>query len=294
MLCALGQSSLIASIPVVEEVRCPVGGKLFKFVTISAYTTVGRRPDGKPYGFTRFPLAMPECPDNRLILFDKFSDSEISKLEVLIKSADFKSLIKSETPYFRAYWLAKQLGRNAAQTHNLLIQAIWETAQKPVQDGSENSMAATIFLANAHRELREFTSAKALLTSIVFLIEPKPDKREQWPQEEWQPLRNYLERFMKVVERGDSSLEPLDLLPERIAAEKCWHYGENYSDFSKAFCSQPNILKITERFSRENQAELEAAADAAFNAAEQAVSAAANATEAAANASAAKDTPLPQ
>lgn len=316
-LFSAGQSTLTASIPITEEKRCPIGGKVFEYWTVSAYTTFGARPDGKPYGYTQFPLNLPECPENGLVLFDDFTPSEIAKLEPLIQSAAYKSLRKSDTQYYRAYWLAAQLGRDKILIDNLLAQAIWEaddnppqrlrylrlyadTAQKPQNDASENALWSTLRLANAHRELGDFATAKAVLAAIILPPEPNAEPKDEWVHEQWKQSITYVQKFAKVIEREDKSSEPLDMLPETIAAEKCWDMKENYSGFAKAYCRQPNVVKEMEWFSPEGQAERVAAAEAAIDAAENAMNAAEplivseNAAAAAANATAATDTTIPQ
>ncbi|MFZ2981448.1 MAG: hypothetical protein WA085_10495 [Sphingobium sp.] len=315
-LFSAGQSTLTASEPISEDVRCPIGGEIFEYVHVGN-SNIDRRPDGKTYGFPNAPLNLPECPENGLVLFDDFTPSEIAKLEPLIQSAAYKSLRKSDTQYYRAYWLAAQLGRDKILIDNLLAQAIWEaddnpsqrlrylrlyadTAQKPQNDASENALWSTLRLANAHRELGDFATAKAVLAAIILPPEPNAEPKDEWVHEQWKQSITYVQKFATVIERGDTSSEPLDMLPQRIAAEKCWDMRNGYSDFAKAFCGQPNIVKEMEWFSPEAQAERVAAADAAMDAAENAVNgarasiAADNAMAAAANAIAATDTTIPQ
>ena len=79
-----------AATPVIETMTCPIGGGSFSFTTATGYTTSGERPDGKPYGSWNFPLALPECPDNGLILYKDYTAEEIAKLEPIIASEAYR------------------------------------------------------------------------------------------------------------------------------------------------------------------------------------------------------------
>lgn len=107
---------------------CPVGGEQFAAWQPSMYSTYGERPDGRPYSYLPFPLPVPECPGNKLIAFDTFSEAERQKLGGLIMSDEYQRLIKADTTYYRAYWLAKALGRPKPQALGLLLSAIWQVS----------------------------------------------------------------------------------------------------------------------------------------------------------------------
>jgi hypothetical protein len=69
---------------------CPIGGKAFTFNTTSSHSSWGARPDGKPYGSWAFPLALPECPDNGLVLFKDYTPEEVAKLEPIVASEAYQ------------------------------------------------------------------------------------------------------------------------------------------------------------------------------------------------------------
>ena len=54
--------------PAARAMTCPIGGGKFEFRAVAPPVVAGERPDGRPYGNVRFPLALPECPDNGLVL----------------------------------------------------------------------------------------------------------------------------------------------------------------------------------------------------------------------------------
>src|SRR5829696_6059662 len=107
---ALAAGPAPAGIPVTETMTCPIGGGSFSFTTSASYSTYGERPDGKPYGSWTFPLALPECPDNGLVLYKDYTPDEVAKLEPLVASEAYQALRKEDTPYYRAYWLMKAMG----------------------------------------------------------------------------------------------------------------------------------------------------------------------------------------
>lgn len=63
---------------------CPVGGERFSAWRSGSYSTYGSRPDGKPFSYMTFPFPLPECPSNKLIVFDDFKPDEVKALATLI------------------------------------------------------------------------------------------------------------------------------------------------------------------------------------------------------------------
>jgi hypothetical protein len=110
---------------------CPVGGETFSAWQPAMFSTYGERPDGKPYSYLPFPFPLPECPSNKLVVFDKVSTQDAENLARLIGTADYKRLIGSETTYYRAYWLAGKLGRPEVLRLGLLLSAIWQVTPDP-------------------------------------------------------------------------------------------------------------------------------------------------------------------
>lgn len=107
------------------QTRCPVGGKTFKHMGIGSYSTWGELPDGLPIGSGPFPFPMTECPDNGLVLWDEFKPTEVKQLTPLVLSGEYQSMRAVETPSYRAWWLARQLG-GRKELPWLLLGATWE------------------------------------------------------------------------------------------------------------------------------------------------------------------------
>src|SRR5688572_24390460 len=80
-----------AGFPVPQTVKCPIGGKSFNHTTTGSYSIWGYRPDGKPYGSWEFPMELPQCPGNGLVVFDEFSGDEADRLKTLVESPEYKA-----------------------------------------------------------------------------------------------------------------------------------------------------------------------------------------------------------
>ena len=234
----LAPTAAQAGFPIKEKVRCAVGGERFTYVTTPSYTIFGARPDGKPYGSWTFPLALPICPGNGLIMYKEFSKAEVQALPRLLASPDYKAL-KEETPRYRAAWLARSLDPQDLLISWLLLEASWEADHEPARRSRYLSEFAKLALetapreelrpafvlrlrtANALRELGRFDEATALLKEIGA---PPPPQDENAPDQITRDrafLEDAVRGLARAIERKDTSAEPLDLLPPRIAASLC-------------------------------------------------------------------------
>jgi hypothetical protein len=219
--------------PVEESVTCPIGGEQFTYVTTASYSTFGARPDGKPFGSWRFPLDMPICPSNGLVLYREFTAEELAKLTPAIATDAYRGLA-AETQYYRAAWLEEQLAPGTEIVAGLLLQASWESDEQPtrkaryqremiaaeaeVRHGSETQQwfwRARII--NAWRELGEFDKASALLTALdlASLRPSTPPAAEQDGKLNERGKAYYLKFFTRlkaVIARRDMSAEPADMM----------------------------------------------------------------------------------
>jgi tetratricopeptide (TPR) repeat protein len=251
-----------------QEMTCPVGGERFSAWQATSYTTMGMRPDGRPYSYLPFPLPIPECPTNKLILFDKFADAEVAKLDAVLKSEQYLALIDQETPYYRGYWLAAKLGRNDDMVLSLLLKAIWEATPGSMgpRDTIENrerseryqrefasqvearskamapddKLGSEALAANAYRQLGEFkAAAKMRERAYVTLQSANADAREGWER--------YLKMLGAVIERHDASVEPLDMIPESRRVFACVE-RQSLSAFDRRICKAPDVAEAVKRF----------------------------------------------
>src|SRR5262245_12651605 len=99
-LLVLAAHAVQATMPITKEVKCPIGGKKFQYETTATLSKWGSRPDGKPYSNWEFPLALPVCPDNGLVVYAEFSPEEIKVLKPLVASDTYQAMRKTETPYY--------------------------------------------------------------------------------------------------------------------------------------------------------------------------------------------------
>ncbi|HEY0012498.1 MAG TPA: hypothetical protein VGB79_06545 [Allosphingosinicella sp.] len=220
-----------AGMPVEQRMRCPIGGRNFTYVTTSSYSTWGARPDGKPFGSWSFPLALPECPDNGLIVYEPFDEAAVARLRPLVASTEYQALRRSgDTSYYRAYWLMRRMEAPVATQLWMLVQASWQADGNPAlrrryheeliargpelgEPRDDVGLAMRARVANALRELDRFEEAKAIIDSTP--LEIARDSAEVRSVEDW---RGHYRRLGILVARRDASIEPIDMIPRRSAA----------------------------------------------------------------------------
>ena len=251
-----------ASFPYTKEMTCAVGGETFKHKTTGSYSVWGRRPDGKPYGSWSFPLAIPECPGNGLLMYRKFDDAELERLEELIERSEYREL--DETPYYRAQWLEDRLlGKETPPW--LLMRAIWESDREPETRGrylaefatrvealpldlkDRESVYLRFLLANAYRELGRFEEALAVLDTIPLASLPDSDK-------DWTYLRERIALLGDVTRDGETTSHPLRLIPESAAAFECKRAMDKGKDPIDPFC-ETDAMKalVAKQYEREKR-----------------------------------------
>ncbi|TRW16961.1 hypothetical protein [Glacieibacterium frigidum] len=246
---------VLAGTPYVAKKRCPIGGERFDHVETVSYSTWGARPDGKPYGSWEFPLALPVCPGNRLVMYRDFTPDEVARLKPMVASTTYRALA-SETPYYRAAWLARTLDPASDEALGLLYRAIWESDDDPARRARylRTYVAAVAALpasdeigsiglraraANALRELGDFDAAAAALAAlpVASLDVPVPAPRgkpvpgstgvtvENYAEieaaKQRRGLLGYTRNLGVVIARRDASAEPVDMIPRNIAADRC-------------------------------------------------------------------------
>ncbi len=73
---------------------------------------------------------MPECPGNGLVMFASFTPVETVQLGKWISTPTYQGMRATESPFYRAYWLAKKIGRPDADAIELLLPAIWSAKEE--------------------------------------------------------------------------------------------------------------------------------------------------------------------
>jgi len=240
-----------AGMPVTQRMKCPLGGRSFSFTTTASYSTWGARPDGRPFGSWEFPLALPQCPDNGLVVYRPFSRDEIARLRPLVASEEYRALRRAgETGYYHAYWLMRRTGEPATHYLWALVQASWEAEGDParrrrymeelVERSSdlgepldETTIAVRARVINALRELGRFDEAAAMLaaTPVEEVAAPSETVR---PTADW---RGHYRTLGRIIARRDSSIEPIDMIPYREARRRC-AAGESLSETDRGLCAE--------------------------------------------------------
>jgi hypothetical protein len=251
----------LAGMPVTQKVTCPIGGREFNFTTTASYSTWGARPDGKPFGSWEFPLAIPECPDNGLVVYQQFSREDVARLRPLVASDEYQALRRGrETTYYRASWLMRRMG--APATHSLwaLVQASWQAESDPPrrrryleelvarapelgEPGDAENLAVRSRVINALRELGRFEEAAAMIaaTPVDRIAPPSEEVRSA---ADW---RSHYRTLARIVARRDSSIEPIDMIPYREARRRCDEGGDSLSDGDRALCREWDEVRAREQ-----------------------------------------------
>lgn len=271
-----------AGMPVSQTAKCPIGGKSFSYTTTASYSIWGYRPDGKPYGSWEFPLELPKCPGNGLVMFDQFSKEELKRLEALVDSAEYRAMQGVETHYFLAAWLMKQLGRDPVNVAWMTVQASWQADGRPELkeryqrlyvdqiralpksgDGID-WLAMQGRAVNGLRELKRFDEAKSLLATLDLtpLDVPIPEQktgattssglgRQILNYDEVQEAKrkrgflNYFKQLGELIQARDSAAEPLRMIPGREAAGYCRSRQATLSPADKDYCASEEMRRFT-------------------------------------------------
>jgi hypothetical protein len=266
-----------------ETITCPIGGESFAFGRGDSDVRIGTRPDGKPYGTATYPPPLPECPANGLVLYKQYTPEEVAKLEPIVASEAYQSLRTSDTSYYRAYRLMKEMGLGPEDYLWVLLQASWQADGEPklktryLTELVEGSAAATprpddlnwigmeARSANALRELGRFDEAVARLdkipTEALDVRVPlgqatDPAVREAKSRRAW---LDYMKELRTAIARKDQSSEPLDLIPRAVAHDRCLKAGSGLSASDSAFCQRESAAVEALR-TRRDQAAREAEA----------------------------------
>ncbi|HYJ82962.1 MAG TPA: hypothetical protein VEW26_09000 [Allosphingosinicella sp.] len=270
--------------PLAKTMTCPIGGGSFQFRQSTPPVVAGERPDGRPIGGVSFPLALPECPDNGLVFYKDYDAAEVAKLEPLVASDAYQALRKEETQYYRAYWLMREMGLPPERYLWALLQASWEadgrpelrkrylaelaeaSAKVPPRPADLGWIGMEGRAINALRELGRFDEALARLDKVPLegLAAPAPAGAAATPEalaqarsrRGWQ---HYFAAIRSVIERRDSAIEPIDLLPRSIAYGRCLDEAGKLDEIGRAFCEKETAGVAELRAARDKQAkELEA------------------------------------
>lgn len=277
---ALPAAPAAAGFPVPQKVECPVGGKSFTHMTTGSYSIWGYRPDGKPYGSWDFPLELPKCPDNGLVVFDQFTEEEIDRLKALVAGAEYKALRDSETSYFLAAWLMERLGRPPINVAWVMVQASWQADGRPElkkryqelyvdriralpkpEEGTD-WLLMQARAVNGLRELGRFDEARALLASLDLkpLDVPVPAEKTEAVAgsigrrlvnhdevRQARRKRDFLNQFKelaKLIDARNSASEPLHMIPRREAAARCRDSAETLPAADRAYCASDEMKKF--------------------------------------------------
>lgn len=251
---------------------CPVGGQKFKFQELGSISTWGALPDGMPVGSGEFPIRLPQCPGNGLVMFRDFSRPEIAKLSPYVQGEVYRGMrAAGETPYYLAFHTARMLGD--ADPEWLLLSATWEAKNagsaaaarvdrynaefvdlvraRAASAADFESIAMRARAANALRELGRFDEAEALRATIVIApdaggsADDAGENREGWAK--------YLRDLAGPIARRDMTRIPIDMMTEDYAVYRCLEKEQaakhglpqpaTLTEFEVRYCARPELVQ---------------------------------------------------
>jgi hypothetical protein len=244
-----GPALALPGVMMTARFDCPIGGQRFELRYPSGHTIMGQRPDGLPIGSMAFPVALPECPGNGLILYKRFDAAELARLETLIASEPYRALRREDAQYYRYHWLLREMGAPALEQVQALGKAVWQaeagtprrqrylralieaSAALPGEPADLPGFAIRGQWINALRELGRFEEAAALLaqTDIAPLqVDDPDDERERW--------RRHYATMATLIGRRDAAVAPLDVLPLHEANRICHERRSTLGAGERAYC----------------------------------------------------------
>jgi hypothetical protein len=214
----------------------------------------GQRPDGRRYGTTPI-IPLTECPKNGFVYFDeKFSPTEKQKLTPLVLGSEYQAMRKTETPHYRAWWLMERLGRDAYDRAYMLLVSSWEADDNPqlktrYQQSFIDAVGAlswseekrddwfwiNLRAANALRELGRFAQSDVLLAGL-----DKPEKLPKDP-DALKGARFLIDGLRQLNAEKNPAREPTNLIPARMAVDRCVGQPSALSPAEKKACSGPDL-----------------------------------------------------
>ena len=263
-----------AGMPYPETVECPIGGERFEHVTTASYTTFGQRLDGKPYGSWHFPLDLPRCPGNGLVIFEKFGPDDLERLKPLVASDEYRAMLPVETDYYLAGWLMEKLGREPLDVAWMVVQASWQADGKPalkaryqadyvrriraVERGEDEFLWLVLQgrAVNGLRELGRFDEARTTLSALpvksLDVPVPKESKTAASNEGEIEAARNkraflqYFGDLERLIGDRDPASEPVRMIPQVYAAQRC-RDEKRLSAPDRQFCESGPMKKAVSK-----------------------------------------------
>jgi hypothetical protein len=256
-LLALPAGPALAGTPYTMAMTCPIGGERFNFTTTGGYSIFSRRPDGMPYGSWTFPLDIPECPGNGLIVYkEPFEPAELARLERLIASDDYRALRVADVKYYRLSWLLREMGASRPAVLWALVQAGWQapvgsplrarylaelaqgTAAVEGEPADLTGYAMRGRWINALRELGRLDEAAALLARTPLaplqaggtLAEAGDGDRADWLA--------YYTMQGALIARRNSAAEPADFTPSPAAVARRCRDEAVLDSVERAYCAR--------------------------------------------------------
>ncbi|MEQ1764305.1 MAG: hypothetical protein ABL984_14335 [Pyrinomonadaceae bacterium] len=170
-----------------KETECPVGGEKFKARYLGTHSTFGRHLDWEPVSYMRFPVPLPVCPSNGLIVAEeKYSKEESEKLKKVVESKTYKDLYAQKHATYYLFAKIKELNAEKYDDYWwLYLNATWEADNcknkvrykeyalevisagnkrlTELKDSEQLHWVLKVITADMHRRIGDFKSSQELV-----------------------------------------------------------------------------------------------------------------------------------
>lgn len=111
-----------------KSYECPIGGEKFSALILGSNSRFGVHLDWSPISYMRFPVALPVCPSNGLVIDrSEHTDQELADIEKVIASDEYKKIYSEKhASYYLYSKFSKMMKNEEVEQWWTLLNATWE------------------------------------------------------------------------------------------------------------------------------------------------------------------------
>lgn len=206
---------------------CPIDGKKHTINTVVSGYQAGTFLDMKPYGAISAPWPINRCPDDGFPVYkERFSEDEIGKLKIFVKTKEYNELISKETSYYTVAQIQRLLEAPHKDISYSLLKSTWQVEKKPIlykkyaqeainqfnsfinscdaKCSRKDIVQAHIIVGELYRRLRSFDLAKERFLFV-----------EKFPEIKGNVFENIVQQELDLISINNS--EPQRVKKNRVA-----------------------------------------------------------------------------
>ena len=185
----------------IKEFKCPIGNESFESLSLGTHSKFGVYLDWKPVSYMDFPVPLPVCPSNGLVMTkENYTATELKTLSAIIMANDYKEIFENQNSSYYLYAkINEKLQDEAVDQWWLLLNSTWEAygcknkskytkyALETIQEAEKSldSLNSTddnywllhIIISNLNRRIGDFETAKTWLNKLEAIPETQEHER---------------------------------------------------------------------------------------------------------------------